>query len=608
MHEDVLMARGLLQIQQEITELILLGKDKTALDLLTKLERDVSSDEDLLWIQLKKHEVMVNSGLPKDGAQKIREFIDVNQSKFTKKMTVEALLLLLQLSLKIQEFEGLEELIANLETCLKELPTEIDDVRWITEKQCLSCLYKASWKMMTGNFNESDQLLASAEQLASDLENTPLLLKVRRTWGKSLFLQRKISDALLVLNQLLPRIQEYGYSRDLAEIHRELSVMYQQEGELSRAQEHLIFARDVLEHEPNPYLLMKILNSLGNLHYIKGDYSKALTNYLESLSLTVHFQDVQSRVFILSNIGSTHLMLADLESAQKYYETVRDEVLKHYGEEYFDPMDLGLVYYYQGKLQDARDCFQVSLAKLKTVHNRSRIANTLFYLIFLECDDNNMETAKTYLTELEQLVADDESLLTAGFVEIARCRVLLKQAPRKNKGSVKRTLELIVANELMAHEVRVIASFILGELLIEDHADNPNTSSREAIISWLSRLERVALEMNNQLLWVDFLVLKSKFQAIMGKYDESLETLEDARSLSIQKGYERHLKKIESEMKQIGKLKFFKQALENIGSSSSMKEREIAEKMKHEEQLLLQKLDSYLNDLIVGSTRYFSLK
>jgi AraC-like DNA-binding protein len=99
---------------------------------------------------------------------------------------------------------------------------------------------------------------------------------------------------------------------------------------IDTAQSHLktLLGNTVGEH-PNNYLKMVALNQLGELFFLKQDYSKSIESYKTALQIAEQFQNKKYQSLISENLSSVYLALKDSPQFYSYKKTAQqidDEV------------------------------------------------------------------------------------------------------------------------------------------------------------------------------------------------------------------------------------------------------------------------------------------
>ncbi len=501
---------------------------------------------------------------------------------------------------------SLKSLLQKLEIALREL-AEHDDSSWLLEKKGYWQLYRARYLIKSGRYPEGMRCLQEAEILANQSRNDILRIKINLGKSEAFFRQGNIKDAVTVLDKVLPKIQKMGPSSVLVEVHRMLGTYHKELGNIQKAREYLTRGHLLAKELADSYQQVRVLNSLGNVYYHEGEYSQALDCYHEALSLTAHHDILPMKIYLLSNIGHIHMLLGELELAKKCYEEVKDLVLSRYGDKYFDPMDLGQVYYYQGNFAEARRYFEESLEKLKKVNNVNYMFITLFYLIFLECDEGNISKARQLLSELEQLARATMRKSFQAMSDIARSKLSMKSSSSNQVNAVKSRLQKLINDKQIDHGIRMMAALLLGEIQFEEYSSSITTDedAERSILNWLQQLENLTFETKNTLLHVDIALLKAKFDALLGHFEDSLSRLEEIRRLCENYKYLRPLKEIKKDVEMIKRMKILSAMLDETEVKEGLSRLQVEQQVKNVEQSTLNDIERYLHELARTITRYF---
>lgn len=103
-----------------------------------------------------------------------------------------------------------------------------------------------------------------------------------------------------------------------------LAILYAKVYNIDTAQNHLeaLLQKTKGEH-PNNYLKMIVLNQMGELFFLKQDYSKSIEAYQNALQIAEHFQNKNYQSQISENLSSVYLALQDSPQFFSYKKTVQ---------------------------------------------------------------------------------------------------------------------------------------------------------------------------------------------------------------------------------------------------------------------------------------------
>ena len=125
-----------------------------------------------------------------------------------------------------------------------------------------------------------------------------------------------------------------------------------------------------------------VLNNLGYIHCLKGDFKKAEEFHRKSLEIYEEIGDLDGKVTAIYNLGGTSYRLGRYSEAKEFYEQGLET-----SEELGDPMgrasaynNLGLIASRLGNFTQAREMYEKGLEITKQMENQYGIASTLLNL------------------------------------------------------------------------------------------------------------------------------------------------------------------------------------------------------------------------------------
>ena len=176
--------------------------------------------------------------------------------------------------------------------------------------------------------------------------------------------------------------KHYPYSTSTNMIQRNVARLYRKIGLPSQAIQQLenILEQERLSPMANSLIILKSMNSLGELHRDAGSYEKALDYYQYTLELVLKLRGEQSfsAGSVTNNIGETYYALGNYQEALKWHQrslTIRLQLDKHpYRTNSYD--NLGMTYLKLGELEQAEQYI------MKAYELREQETKSIYYSAF----------------------------------------------------------------------------------------------------------------------------------------------------------------------------------------------------------------------------------
>lgn len=155
--------------------------------------------------------------------------------------------------------------------------------------------------------------------IGDDQEVSPVLAEAQRCIGICLRMQGKPNEALSWFDRALSLAIRDQDSRKEAIVRMELGLAYENLGEYSKSREMYEAALDYWRKADNAFWLSNLLNNLGVLQHITGDYRAAVDSLEKALSYARLVGHVRLEAFILTGIADIYGELEAYEEANNAY-------------------------------------------------------------------------------------------------------------------------------------------------------------------------------------------------------------------------------------------------------------------------------------------------
>lgn len=293
------------------------------------------------------------------------------------------------------------------------------------------------------------------------------------------------------------------------------------------------------------------LNVMGLAHTLLGDFNLAFECLERSLPLC---KPLQNRRWIYTNyltmIGIYYHLTGDLVKAEKNLK----EMISIAEEDQYETSlswgyyNLARVYKHKYEIDEALAAFNKSLPIFEEKENIFGIACTLFQIILVKLELKLRDEAKDYLQKLKRL-SDRNNLHVNVRINLAEGLILKRGHRAVHKTEAQKLFEKIISDEIVDHEMTVIAMLNLCELLIEEiriYREEEAISEFEELIEGLLKISK---DYNSYSLYIDILLVKSRYQLMKGNSKEAKVILEQGFILTEEEGLKEIAAKVIKELK-----------------------------------------------------------
>ncbi|MFX0209660.1 MAG: hypothetical protein ACFFDT_27010, partial [Candidatus Hodarchaeota archaeon] len=186
--------------------------------------------------------------------------------------------------------------------------------------------------------------------------------------------------------------------------------------------------------------------------------------------------------------------------------------------------------------------------KLRTeLKNNTEMSDTLFYLIIVSLDMENLDQAQMYLEQLKSCDTREKNKLINQRYRLANALVLKTSKRAKNIGKAQELLEQIANEEIVQHRLTVIALLNLFELLLQELQSSGEEEILEETKTIAKKLLVIAKEQHSFSLLAETYWLQAQLALVELDLKKARSLLNEAQLLADENGLDRLAQKISSE-------------------------------------------------------------
>ncbi|MFX0064681.1 MAG: tetratricopeptide repeat protein [Candidatus Hermodarchaeota archaeon] len=362
-------------------------------------------------------------------------------------------------------------------------------------------------------------------------------------------LKGNLNSALENLEQSLALFEELDSKQDVAIVLNSLGILYQRRGELDRALEYWQQSIVLNEKLNNTQNIALTLNNLGLIFHQRGELDRALEYWQQSL---VYFEELDNKpgiALLLNNIGENYKQKGDLDRALNYYQrslALNQEINnKQLIAVCFN--NFGTIYHQKGDLNRALDYLKQSLALREEIGSNLEISDTLFHLISVAGDMGSLEKMQSYLEQLQDINDQEENKIIRQRYRIAEVFMLKTSARMRDKVKAQDLLKQVIAEEVVEHELTVIALLNLCDLLLGELRMTGDKEILHELQGLVNKVTDIAEKQHSYSLLVETYLLKAKLALLDQDFQEAQRLLTQAQLNAENKSLFMLAKKISNE-------------------------------------------------------------
>jgi len=173
--------------------------------------------------------------------------------------------------------------------------------------------------------------LEALRHLESTPTNRALMLNLTLKFGKLLFTQGRLDEALTQYQHALKLSEQTGDNLNVALAYREMGHTYKYRGDYDKAEEYFEKALEISAKEEMYFDIADIHRGLGYLQWRRGEFEDAIQHYNLSIANIDHIGDENLLGVTLIELGNVYNTRGDRDKAIAYY-TKSIELLEKLGD------------------------------------------------------------------------------------------------------------------------------------------------------------------------------------------------------------------------------------------------------------------------------------
>ncbi len=216
-------------------------------------------------------------------------------------------------------------------------------------------------------------------------------------------------NALIMYKKALTIYEEIKYKSGIGPTLNNIALIYQFEGDLSKAIEYFQQSADLAKENNNRKGYAGALNNIGNIFVDWGEYAKSLSYFQRSMKIYTEIENQPGISFCYTNIGSIYKKMSDYKNALDNYKKSL-MVQKKIGDKRGvanSKNNIGILLVEMERYEEAKEYLLESLNYFSKFRNEESISNVYTNLGILEKQQSNYKESleffeKTYRLSLKK--------------------------------------------------------------------------------------------------------------------------------------------------------------------------------------------------------------
>jgi len=364
------------------------------------------------------------------------------------------------------------------------------------------------------------------------------------------FLYHKRTDhskAIELALQWLTQREKLSEKLDIARVYWHLGEIYLFKSEVNIALDYAKRSLVLQQELGNQIGIAKSLYLVGVCHFSKGDFDHSLSILKQSLMIP--------EISILTQLETYHLLGAiykekgELNRTIRYYNRASNIAEKEgYIEQIIiNTYGIGSTYRMKGEPVLATTYLKRSLEISKEFDSQYGMLISIYYLILTHLDNNSLDQAKQYLSQLKQLTDQTESKVFNNVCLIAKALVLKKGSRIRNRTEAELLLKQITDKDIETPSLYRLSFVNLCELYLEELYITNNAEVLDELNPLINKLIKIAEKQNAYSWLAEANLLQAKLALIQMDFDKAKQLLTRSQRIAEIHGLTLLASKISSE-------------------------------------------------------------
>jgi tetratricopeptide (TPR) repeat protein len=268
-------------------------------------------------------------------------------------------------------------------------------------KNDLEIFYELAFQYATTHHSLSLEYLEKVLDIAIVHGDSLKIVKANRMRGQILRRLGRQTEAISVLEQILPMARRLNYKIELADIYTTLATTHTFMAHFDVGLQHNFRALDVWRELGDEREIARVLNNIGLVHYKVGNFDKAIEYYLQAIQITEPQNHASLSELVYSNLGLANVSKKNFEEARKWYNKLMMSCSPSCDQKktWYVEFGLGYIAFHSKDFQTAKERFSKAYEIVRSTEDPLDEAECLFMLGATNLKLKNYSIAESFLSD-----------------------------------------------------------------------------------------------------------------------------------------------------------------------------------------------------------------
>ncbi len=395
------------------------------------------------------------------------------------------------------------------------------------------------------NKNQRDEALRIMQQclaLREDLGSKQGIAEVLAFIGRIKSRKGNLSEGIDFSVQALELLKGLGNTQEAATAHNTVGLIRTRQGDLDQALAAFENVLSIQEAAEAPARVARALNNIGAVRFQRGELNKAQEYFRRSLQIKLKSGTNLEIAAAYNNLGEILKLQGELDTALEYchkslslkkQEAEREPVA-------VSQKNIGDIHRSLGEFEEALEWYKRSLRIREGIGADDTSCETLFSLVSLCAERDDMETGEPYLERLREISERNPNRLIDQNHRLAKAVVLKNSDRPANRFEAQRLFRQVSEEKIADHDLTVFALLNLFNLLLLELKSSGNEEVLEDVERVSDRLHQIAGQQHSHSLLGEILLLKARLAMLHSDFSRAKRLLDQAELTA----HERNLKRL----------------------------------------------------------------
>ncbi len=447
---------------------------------------------------------------------------------------------------------------------------------------------------LKGELEISRECCELARVILEQLHNERELVECFLIIGRVHLLRHQVERALVFQRKALTLAEKLGPLSLQGRVLNEIAVSLRKKGDLDRALNAAKNALRLLDDPRRKILVSSVLENIGLIYFRMGCLDLALTNLNEALTTYMKFDRKLDRARVSRIIGTCYFYKGNYDAAlQHLYESLAmAQKLGAYRVVAATILNIGHVYVLKGLLSEASALYLKAMQFYEKIQDKKGLAFCFLGMAAVYDEEDDFDIAYKYYQRSLEMVEELDSVMELSKVlcelttfllargkrsetlpyherlrrisqlhpenlliqkrhVMTRALLLLTSERLRSKFHASELIQEVISGAIVEDKLIIKLKLVEADLLFYEYQLSGERSVLVELKEKLNHLEEHANHFQLKLILARIWLRKARLAAKMFNHERAKDLLTQVRTIAIEGGFVRVLKKVEHEIQRL---------------------------------------------------------